>query len=95
MGLSFEWDHQKEQRNLEKQRVSFIEATTVFGDPFSLTIEDPLHSIPGENRFVIIGLSITTRILIVVHCERGEKIRIISARIASKNERKTYEKKRK
>ncbi|NEO40297.1 MAG: BrnT family toxin [Moorea sp. SIOASIH] len=90
MGLHFEWDVQKAAINKNKHQVSFEEATTVFGDPFSLTIEDPLHSV-GEKRFVIIGRSYKQRTLVVVHTERGNSIRIISARLATSPEKRTYE----
>jgi uncharacterized DUF497 family protein len=92
MSLIFEWDGQKAKQNLEKHNVSFEEATTVFGDPLSLTIEDPLHS-TDEERFVIVGESVRRRVLVVVHTERGDHIRIISARLAARRERKTYEEK--
>jgi uncharacterized DUF497 family protein len=90
MGLTFEWDAKKARRNLRKHRVSFEEAATVFGDPFSLTIEDPLHS-EDEDRFVIIGESLQRRILVVAHAEWGDNIRIISARVATRHERESYE----
>ena len=90
MGLTFEWDAVKAQENLRKHGVSFEEASTVFGDPLSLTIEDPLHS-EEEDRFVTIGESIRRRILVVVHTERGDTIRIISARRATSRERRVYE----
>jgi len=88
--LLFEWDPQKAQINQEKHGVSFDEASTTFEDPLSLTIDDPLHS-RDEERLVHIGLSYKNRILIVVHTERGDNIRIISARKATKRERKYYE----
>ena len=88
--LLFEWDSEKAKTNIKIHRVSFDEASTVFGDPLSLTIYDPLHS-DEEIRFVIIGSSYKNHILIVVHTERKNKIRIISARKATKNERKQYE----
>lgn len=90
MGLLFEWDEAKAKRNLKKHRVSFEEASTVFGDPLSLTIHDPLHS-DEEDRFVTIGQSVRDRLLVVIHSERGERVRLISARVATRNERKTYE----
>jgi uncharacterized DUF497 family protein len=92
MSLIFEWDGQKAKQNLEKHNVSFEEATTVFGDPLSLTIEDPLHS-TDEERFVIVGESVRRRVLVVVHTERGDHIRIISARLATRRERRIYEEK--
>lgn len=90
MGLTFEWDENKARRNLKKHGVSFEEAGTVFGDPLSCTIADPLHS-EEEDRFVILGESHRRRVLVVVFTERGDHIRIISARRASRRERKTYE----
>ena len=77
-------------KNIKKYNVTFEEAGTVFSDPFSLTIDDPLHS-DDENRFVLIGKSYKKRILIVIHTERGNNIRIISARKATKKEREYYE----
>lgn len=88
--LSFEWDNPKAQGNERKHGICFDEASTVFADPYSLTIHDPLHS-ENEERFVLIGASHKNRILIVVHTERGEHIRIISARKATKKERLYYE----
>ena len=73
-----------------KHGVSFEEASTVFGDPLSLTIPDPAHS-QVEDRFIIIGHSHQQKLLVVVHTERGDNIRVISARRASRSERKTYE----
>jgi len=88
--LVFEWGERKAQANLKKHQVSFEEASTVFGDPLSLTIDDPVHS-EEESRFVTVGKSITGRVLIVVHSDRGDYIRIISARKATRHERKQYE----
>ncbi len=88
--LTFEWDANKARANLTKHAVSFQEATTVFGDPLSLTIPDPAHS-QTESRFIILGRSHQGRILVVVHTERGDNVRIISARQASRRERKQYE----
>ena len=90
MPLNFEWDENKAKSNLAKHGVSFAEATTVFGDPLSLTIPDPAHS-QTEVRFIIIGSSHRRKLLVVVHKERGENIRIISARRASKRERTSHE----
>jgi len=90
MPLIFEWDEKKAKRNIRKHKVSFEEATTVFADPLSLTIPDPLHS-EEEDRFVTMGMSIKGRLLVVVHTERGEAIRIISARPATRGEREAYE----
>jgi len=88
--LIFEWDPQKAKSNLIKHGVSFEEASTAFQDTLSLTIDDPLHSI-DEVRVVLIGMSNKNRLLVVVHTERGDNIRIISARKATKEERKNYE----
>ena len=90
MALTFEWDGKKARANRNKHRVSFEEAATVFGDSLSLTIEDPLHS-QREKRLVTIGESLERRTLVVVHTEHGDSIRIISARVATRRERKTYE----
>ena len=90
MRLNFEWNEQKATINKNKHGVSFEEANTVFGDPLSLTIDDPLHS-RSEQRFIIIGRSIRQRTVVVVYVERRNKIRIISARLATSREKKTYE----
>ena len=89
--LLFEWDTHKARKNEETHGVSFDEASTAFRDTLSLTIRDPLHS-DEEDRFILIGNSGTNRLLVVVHTERGENIRIITARKATKKERKQYEK---
>ena len=70
--LIFEWDEKKADQNIKKHGVSFEEAATVFGDPFSITIYDPLHS-KEEDRFVILGMSNKNRILVVVHTERNNQ----------------------
>jgi len=88
--LTFEWDTQKAKSNIEKHGVFFEEASTVFRNTLSLTIDDPLHS-TDEVRMVQIGISHKDRFLVVVHTERGDNIRIISARKATKNERANYE----
>jgi uncharacterized DUF497 family protein len=90
MGLLFEWDPKKARLNLKRHGVSFDEASTAFRDHLSQTIEDPLHS-ENEDRFVLIGRSIQGRLLVIVHTDRGERIRIISARLATKKERLRYE----
>ena len=89
-GLVFEWDPAKARNNVRAHRVGFEEALTVFGDPLSITVPDPQHS-RGEFRFVIVGRSRQGRLLIVAHTERGDRIRIISARPASRRERTQYE----
>lgn len=88
--LLFEWDIEKARKNLRIHGVSFDEASTAFGDSLSLTIHDTLHS-DEEDRFILIGNSYKNRLLVVVHTERENKIRIISARKATKKERKQYE----
>jgi len=90
MSLAFEWDENKAKKNLKKHGVSFEEASTVFGDLLARTIQDPLHS-GEEDRFVTLGESQSRRLLVVVFIERGDKIRIISARVASRRERKDHE----
>ena len=90
MSLIFEWDEIKARKNLEKHGVAFSEASTVFGDPLSLTIPDPVHS-EIEDRFVVLGESANRRLLVVVFAERDSKIRIISARRATQYERRAYE----
>jgi len=88
--MIFEWDPEKAAANLRRHGVTFEEASTAFGDPLSLTIGDPDHS-DEENRLILLGYSDARRLLAVSHTERGETIRLISARIASRPERKDYE----
>lgn len=88
--LSFEWDSKKAKTNEQKHGINFHEVSTVFADSLSLTISDPLHS-DDEKRFIIIGMSYKNRLLTVVHTECDDKIRIISARKATKKERSYYE----
>ena len=90
MPLSFEWDEKKARSNAKKHGVTFDEASTVFGDALSLTIPDPAHS-EVEERFVTMGGSHGGKLVVVVHTERGDNIRIISARPANRRERKAYE----
>ena len=87
MGLRFEWDGQKARRNLKKHGVPFEEAATVFGDPLSMTIADPLYS-TVEQRWVTLGFE---RLIVVVHTNRGSTIRLISARKATRREKRVYE----
>jgi uncharacterized DUF497 family protein len=89
-GLPFEWDPRKEVSNRRKHRVTFAEASTVFGDPLSITIPDPDPD-AAEERFIIIGMSNKRRLLVVVHTMRGERTRLISARAATRNESRKYE----
>jgi len=88
--LLFEWDPSKARKNIETHGISFDEASTAFGDTLSVTIHDPLHS-DEEDRFILIGNSHRNRLLVIVHTEREDKIRIISARNATKKEGKQYE----
>lgn len=88
--VQFEWDPKKAKRNLKKHGVSFEEGVTVFYDPLSATFDDPDHSL-GELRYITIGLSSRDRLLVVAHAERGEILRIISARPATAYERKRHE----
>jgi uncharacterized protein len=90
MSLRFTWDPAKAAANLRKHGVSFVEASTAFADPLSITIPDPDHSV-SEEHFVLVGRSDRGRLLIVAHVERGDLIRIINARLATRRERKTYE----
>lgn len=86
----FEWDPEKAKQNLARHGVSFEEASTAFSDPLSLTIFDPDHS-AEEDRFVLLGASDKGRLLVVAHTDRDERIRIISARLATGRERRSYE----
>ena len=90
MALSFEWHEEKATANVKKHGVSFDEAKTVFNDPLALTIDDPKHS-RAEQRFIDFGYSEQGRLLVVVYTERGDTIRLISSRKATKSERKAYE----
>jgi uncharacterized protein len=89
--LQFEWDDRKAAANLKKHGVSFEEARSVFLDDRARLIDDPDHS-DDEERFVLLGLSTSLRLLLVCHCYRGEGniIRIVSARKASTHESKAY-----
>ena len=91
MAFRFHWDPDKARANLAKHGVSFEEAATVFGDPLSLTIVDPEHTTPAEARFLILGQSTSERLLVVAHTETGDDIRLISARLATRRERRDYE----
>jgi uncharacterized DUF497 family protein len=88
--MQFQWNPQKAQSNLQKHGVSFEEAVTVFGDPLAITISDPAHSM-GEARWLTLGMSHSQRLLVVVHTERRNQIRLISARLATRRERSDYE----
>ena len=88
--LRFTWDPRKAAGNLRKHGISFTEAASAFSDPLSITISDPDHSM-DEAHFLLIGQSLRHHLVVVAHVERGDTIRIISARIASRSERRTYE----
>lgn len=88
--MQFEWDPKKAESNLRKHGVSFEEAATVFEDDLSLTGDDPDHSV-NEPRQITFGVSSVGHLLVVLHTERGERIRIISARLVTSPERKMYE----
>ena len=90
MALEFEWDPAKATANQQKHGVSFEEAATAFADPLSLTIADPDHS-AREARFLLLGRSHADRLLIVGHTARGDRIRLITARLATRPERRAYE----
>ena len=89
--LKFDWDKSKATKNLVKHKVSFKEAQSVFDDDFARLIPDPDHS-ESEERFILLGLSCSLRVLVVVHCYKDEEniIRLISARKATKPESKIY-----
>jgi uncharacterized DUF497 family protein len=88
--MRFEWDPEKALANLEKHGVSFEEAATAFGDPLSATIGDPDHA-QDEDRYILLGETYQGRLVVVVHTDREETVRIISARLATRRERKSYE----
>ncbi len=87
--MEFAWDPRKAKRNLAKHGVSFDDVKTVFDDDLFLAFADPDHS-TGENRFIIMGQSKQGRLLVVAYTERSDTIRIISAREATRQERRTY-----
>jgi len=88
--MKFEWDKDKERRNIRKHAISFDEAVTVFYDPLSATFADTDHSIV-EDGFITVGYSSQGRLFVVSHTERGDAIRIINARPATISERKRHE----
>lgn len=88
--MIFEWDPAKARHNLAKHGVDLSEAATVFGDPLSQTIPDPDHSVE-EQRFVTMGMSFRQRLVVVAHTDTEERVRIISARRATRAERSQYE----
>ena len=88
--MEFEWHPEKDRRNQAKHGVGFEEAATVFGDRFALTWEDRAHSV-GEYRTLALGYTERERLVIVAHTERDDRVRIISARLATPAERRLYE----
>ena len=90
MPYQFEWDADNAATNLRKHGVSFDEAVTAFGDPPSVLLPDPDHSL-GEERYVVLGTSSAGRLLVVAFVERPPRTRIISARLATRRERQDYE----
>ena len=88
--MKFEWDGDKAKRNLRKHGIGFDEVASAFGDPLSVTIDDPDHSI-GEERLVLLGQTATGKLVVVAHLDDGETVRIISARLAERHERRQYE----
>ena len=92
--MDFEWNPEKAEHNFIKHKVSFQEAATVLGDSLGITIYDPDHS-ETEDRFITVGWSNQNRLLMVAHAERGDIIRIISARKLTSKERKDYERENK
>jgi uncharacterized DUF497 family protein len=90
MAMEFEWDDAKDESNERKHGVAFAEAMTIFADPLSLTGYDPAHS-DDEDRYITMGTSAAGRLLIVSHTDRSDNVRIISAREASRRERRDYE----
>lgn len=90
MALRLEWDPEKAVSNLAKHGVSFDEASTVFGDPLGKIVDDPRHS-TEEKRFVLLGHSEQHRLLAVMFADRHEAVRLISARRATRRERRAYE----
>ena len=88
--MRFEWDPRKAAANLTKHRVAFEEAATAIRDDFAAVVRDPDHSL-NEHRFITFGISSAGRLLMVSHSERGDTVRIISARLATRMERKIYE----
>ena len=88
--MEFEWDPKKAEKNFKKHGVSFQEAATVFGDLLAITFQDPNHSME-EDRQLTFGQSLQRRLIVVSHTKRGERTRIINARLMDRNERVIYE----
>jgi len=90
LGYTFEWDPVKARSNLRKHGVSFNEATSVFADPLSILMADPDHS-AAETRYIVLGVSVRKRLLVVAFADRPPRTRLISARQAARKERRKYE----
>jgi uncharacterized DUF497 family protein len=88
--MNFEWDPKKATANVKKHGVTFQEAATIFGDPLAITFDNPDHSL-SENRYITFGLSLQKRLIVVSHTERGDRTRIINARLINREERRIYE----
>jgi uncharacterized DUF497 family protein len=88
--MEFEWDPKKAEKNFKKHGVTFQEAATVFGDPLAITFQDPDHSVK-EDRQLTFGQSLQRWLIVVSHTKRGERTRIINARLMGRNERVIYE----
>jgi len=91
MPLEFEWDADKAESNRHKHGVSFEEASSVFGDRLSSTVPDADHSSWQDARWVTMGMSCRHRLLVVIHSDRDTRVRLISAREATRRERRQYE----
>ncbi len=92
--MKFEWDARKASANQRKHSVSFVEAATVFADPLARIHDDPQHSV-GEVREIIVGLAANGSVLLVSFSERGDTVRLVSARPATAREKHEYEEARK
>ena len=88
--VEYEWDPEKDRKNQANHGVSFMEACTVFLDPLAATVDDPRHSL-DEFRYLTTGYTLANRLVVVAHTDRGERIRIITAREATPRERRNYE----
>jgi uncharacterized DUF497 family protein len=89
--MEFEWDPIKSKANTRKHGISFEEASTAFNDILSFTYDDEIHS-HSERRYATLGMSTQENLVVVAHTMRGERVRIISARLATAREKKWYEK---
>ena len=88
--MEFEWDPKKSNANKQKHGIMFEEAATVFADPLAISFTDPDHSL-AEERYLSFGMSRTRHLLVVSHVDRGGRVRIISARLMTRQERRIYE----